>query len=172
MENASSRLDDLHRIATHAGSVRAHYDTFRNILILEDVDQATLDNAIATLPPVQITGEQVSIERERRIEAGFTFNGVAYDSYPPSLQNISGAALLATIAMANGAEAGDLRWHGGASDFSWTAADNSQVPMDAPTMQAFGVAAALHVDAHHRASQALKAMTPIPSDYTSDTYWP
>lgn len=172
MENASSRLDDLHRIAIHAGSQSSHYDTFSNRLVCEDIDQATLDNAIATLPPRVITQEDVNAEWDRRVFGGFEFMGKVFASDIFSMNDICDHALWARDAMSRGAQAGDYKWHEKEEDFAWKAKDGTYMKMDAPTMVSLHVGMTMHKQAHFIAAQAIKAMTPIPSDYTSDTYWP
>lgn len=44
-------MDDLHRIAAHAGSTDCIFRADLDQLVCSDIDQATLDNAVATLPP-------------------------------------------------------------------------------------------------------------------------
>jgi len=114
----------------------------------------------------------VNAERDRRMTAAFAFAGKRYDCDARSLQRITGAATLAGFAMGAGAKAGNLRWHGGAVDFTWIAADNSLTTMDAQTCLAFGNAAATNQSAHIFAGHAIKAVDPIPADYTDDKYWP
>jgi len=114
----------------------------------------------------------VNAERDRRMTATFAFAGKRYDCDAQSLARITGAATLAGFAMGGGAEVGDLRWHGGNADFTWIAADNSLTTMDAQTCFAFGNAAATNESAHIFAGHAIKAMDPIPADYTNDEYWP
>lgn len=114
----------------------------------------------------------VNAERDRRIFSGFTFNGTRFQSRLEDQKRISGAAILAAVASMAGAQPGDLRWHGGYSDFAWIAEDNSLVPMDAQTVIGFGQAAAAHEAAHVFAARALKDSDPIPLDYASDQYWP
>ena len=114
----------------------------------------------------------VNAERDRRMTAAFAFAGKRYDCDARSLQRITGAAALARFAVVAGAEADDLRWHGGAVDFTWIAADNSLTTMDAQTCLAFGNAAATNQSAHIFAGHAIKAVDPIPADYTDDKYWP
>jgi len=114
----------------------------------------------------------VNAERDRRMTATFAFAGKSYDCDARSLQRITGAAALARFALIAGAEADDLRWHGGAADFTWIAADNSMTTMDAQTCAAFGDAAVANESAHIFAGHAIKAMDPIPADYTDDKYWP
>lgn len=123
-----------------------------------------------SVPPV--SPGAVDAERDRRIDGGFHFGGVFYQSRPSDRENIAGASTNALGAIMNGAAAGDLRWHGGASDFVWIAADNSENAMDAQTMFAFGQAAMAHKQSHIFAARALKDASPIPSDYADDAYWP
>ncbi|KQW30747.1 hypothetical protein ASE36_00130 [Rhizobium sp. Root274] len=114
----------------------------------------------------------VNGERDQRIAAGFTFNGVHYDFDSRAKANISGAAQLAFMAIVAGAEAGDPIWNGGVDPFKWIAADNTLVTMDAQTVVEFGRAAAQREQAHIFAARALKDFDPIPLDYTDDGYWP
>ncbi|TNB46797.1 DUF4376 domain-containing protein [Martelella lutilitoris] len=114
----------------------------------------------------------VDAERDRRIAAGFVFNGVVYQSRAEDRENIAGAATAALGAMIDGAEAGDYRWHGGDSDFVWIAADNSTHKMDAVTLYALGQAALAHKQAHIFAARTLKDLSPIPADFAADIHWP
>lgn len=129
---------------------------------------------LATASEAERASLQIAIdaERDQRIAAGFTFGGKLYQSRPEDRENISGAALAALAAQIGGALTGDLRWHGGGSDFVWIAADNSLTPMDAQTMFSFGQAAMAHKQAHIFAARALKDAEPIPADYAEDSYWP
>lgn len=122
------------------------------------------------IPPA--TAADVDRERDRRIEAGFSFGGKLYQSRVQDQKRIAGAGTLALAAIVAGAQVGDLRWHGGETDFVWIAADDSFNPMDAQTCLAFGQAAARHETMHVFAGKALKSMDPIPADYTDDAYWP
>ena len=122
--------------------------------------------------PTPPASDDVDAERDRRISAGFTFAGVAYQSRPEDRENITGASLAALAAMMNGAQPGDLRWHGGDSDFMWIAADNTVHHMDAQTVFAFGQTAMAHQQGIIFAARALKDADPIPLDYTDDAYWP
>lgn len=115
--------------------------------------------------------ELVNAERDRRIDGQFTFNGKAYQSRPEDRENMAGAATSALAAIMKGAEPGDLRWHGGESDFTWISADNTLVPMDAPTMFALGQAAMEHKQRHIFAARALKDGDTIPADFADDKYW-
>ena len=114
----------------------------------------------------------INVERERRLLANFRFAGVAYDFDQVSKTRIAGASLMSFVAMSQGATAGNPYWHGGATPFVWVAADNSLNVMDAQTCFAFGQAAADHDRAHIYAAYALRAMDPVPADFTADGYWP
>ncbi|MBN8241853.1 DUF4376 domain-containing protein [Nitratireductor aquimarinus] len=113
----------------------------------------------------------VDAERDRRINGGFIFEGVEYQSRPEDRENIAGAATAALGAIVAGAQPGDLRWHGGAEDFAWIAADNTMHTMDAQTVYAFGQAAMAHKQAHIFAARTLKDADPIPGDFADDQWW-
>lgn len=125
--------------------------------------------ATSTRPLNSVT---INAERDRRIAAGFMFGGKAYDFDDRAKANISGAAQLAFMAIVAGAQPDDLFWNGGPSPFTWIAADNSLITMDAQTVVEFGRTAAQHEQSHIFAARALKDMEPIPLDYTDDSYWP
>jgi len=128
--------------------------------------------------PHVVTSADVDAERDRRISAGFEFNGVTYQSRLPGGQLsgdwdvITGKAVEALIAVMGGAQPGDLRWSDPGEDFAWIAANNSRVPMDAQTVIELGKAASAHRSAHTFAGSDLKAMTPIPADFRDDKWWP
>jgi hypothetical protein len=100
----------------------------------------------------------LTAERDRRLHADFTFNGVAYQRDPISVQRIAGAAQMATLAIAAGAQPGDLFWHGGEEPFGWIASDDTVTPMDAQTVVAFGIAAAGRETEIIFAARALRQM--------------
>jgi len=131
--------------------------------VVRDKTQEELDTEMEALKV------QINNERDFRIESGFVFGGNTFDSSLNHQKRISGAALLAVI---SGGQAGDYRWHGGNTDFVWITSDNTQVPMDAPTMIAFASTAAEWERAHIFAARVLKDSTPIPNNYTDDVYWP
>ena len=133
------------------------------------VDKAENRPEVIALP---ISPDQVDAERDRRIDAGFTFNGKAYQTRQTDRENIAGAAQIAFMAIVGGAEAGNLRWADPDSDYVWIASDNSLVPMDAQTVVELGRAAAAEKQALIFAARTLKDMDPIPADYTDDKWWP
>ncbi|WP_113154797.1 DUF4376 domain-containing protein [Nitratireductor sp. OM-1] len=114
----------------------------------------------------------IDAERDRRINGGFIFEGVEYQSRPEDRENIAGAATAALGVIMAGAQPGDLRWHGGAEDFAWIAADNTMHTMDAQTVYAFGQAAMAHKQAHIFAARTLKDADPNPDDFAGDQWWP
>jgi len=119
----------------------------------------------------QISARHVNAERDRRLEMDFTFNGKKFQRDQKSLSRISGAASLAGFAIAQGAQPGDLRWHGGEDDFVWIASDNSLMPMDAQTVFAFGQVAANVETRIIFAAKQLREMDPIPDPATWEG-WP
>lgn len=124
------------------------------------------------VPPPPPSTDDVDADRDRRIDGGFTLNGVRFQSRPSDRENIAGASTAALAAIMSGAEPGDYRWHGGDSDFAWIAEDNTLHPLDAQTMFALGQAAMAHKQAHIFAARALKDLDPIPADFADDQYWP
>lgn len=129
---------------------------------------------VTTPPPAAAlpTTEDVNVERDRRLYGTFIFQGKAYDADRDSQMRVAGAALQASIAIAQGAEAGNFYWTGATEPFAWISADGSLTLMDAPTAIAFGQAAAAHITAHIFAARAIKQLDPIPLDYTDPARWP
>lgn len=124
-----------------------------------------------TISDRAITAEMVDAERDRRLDLNFAFNGVSFQRDPVAIRRITGAGALALGAIVAGAQAGDYYWHGGADPFTWIAADNSLVQMDAQTTYAFAAAAAAIETILVFKAKALKEMEPIPADFTDDSYW-
>ncbi|WP_431482120.1 hypothetical protein [Pseudomonas gorinensis] len=122
-----------------------------------------------SIPP---TREQVDAERDRRIDAGVTFDGVLYQSTTTDRENIAGAAQMAFMAVVAGVQPGDLRWSNPDKDFAWICAENTLVPMDAQTVVELGRAAALRKSELIYASRALKDLPEIPENFTDDAWWP
>ncbi|WP_065945736.1 DUF4376 domain-containing protein [Pseudomonas sp. 24 R 17] len=122
-----------------------------------------------SLPP---TREQIDAERDRRIDAGVTFDGVLYQSKTTDRENIAGAAQMAFMAVVAGVQPGDLRWSNPDQDFAWICAENTLVPMDAQTVVEFGRTAALRKSELIYAGRALKDLPEIPENFTDDVWWP
>ncbi|WP_236212725.1 DUF4376 domain-containing protein [Metapseudomonas otitidis] len=123
-------------------------------------------------PIYQPTSGDVDVERDRRIAAGVEFKGILFQSRPSDIESIIGAAQLAVMAMASGAKSNTLRWLDADEDFTWIAADNSFVPMDAITVVEFCKAVVARKQRFVYAGRELKNMDAIPCDYTDDKWWP
>ena len=149
-----------------------HFVTEGSPELCEDgtYSQVWVQVPIPELPPP--TPEEVTEERDRRMRGTFQYLGATFDCDLASLQRITGAATLAGFAIARGAAAGDLYWHGGDAPFIWISVDNVPVEMDAQTTFRFGQVAAENETAHIIAARALKDMEEIPWDYTDDKWWP
>lgn len=119
-------------------------------------------NADPIIPPPPVQRYQVNAERDRRIASGFSFNGMIFQSRPDDLKRIAANGTLALAAIMSGAQ----------TNFTWIAADNTLVPMDAQTATKFSQAAAEWETAHMLAGRVLKKMNPVPQEYTDDAYWP
>jgi hypothetical protein len=134
-------------------------------------DASTGEHRVSEFTPLPTSPGQVIAERNRRITDDFEFMGKMYQRDAASLQRITGAATLAGFAIAGGAKAGNLRWANAAQDFGWIASDNTITPMDAQTCFAFGQAAANVETRLIFAAKRLRAMDPIPADFTDDRWW-
>ena len=124
----------------------------------------------------QISPEQVNDEKERRINGGFIFQGKPYQTDSSSRENIAGAKSMATDAISQGAVEGNYNWQKIVDysidiPFAWITSDNEVVFMDAQTVLKFGYAALAYKQNLIFKALALKAMNPIPTDYTDDKYW-
>lgn len=122
--------------------------------------------------PPPLNKEDVNAERDARIADGMYFQGKFFQSRPEDRENVAGATTWASLALMGGAKPGDYRWHGGAEDFVWIAADNTLVKMDAPTVIEFGKALGAWKSAHIFAARVLKDLPEIPADYRDPKYWP
>jgi hypothetical protein len=132
--------------------------------------------------------DEVDRLREVKINGGFVFGDVLFDSRPENREDIAGAYSLALgVIMSGGGAPGDVYWHVTpdlistspepfAPDlmFVWIAHDNSHVPMDAPTVLAFGAAALVHKKSMIFAAASIKARLRAgePLDYTDPALWP
>lgn len=115
---------------------------------------------------------RIDAERDRRMKAGLAYLGVTFDFDDVSKSRITGMAALAGFAIGQGAQPGDLNWHGQPTPFNWVAQDNTFVPMDAQTVFGLGQAAAIHEMTYIFAARALKDAAVIPTDFTDNAFWP
>jgi hypothetical protein len=132
----------------------------------------TQEEVSAWIAANQVRQHHVNAERDRRLMS-FPFSGKTFDfcDNRGSDINIAGAGTLALAAIITGAQPGNLRWADANVDFTWVAADNSSVTMDAQTCLNFAKQAADWKARHIRKARALKDMSPIPADYASDSRW-
>lgn len=131
------------------------------------------DGTAFTAPPLPpVTKEQVNQERNKRVNAGFTWNGKEFQSDSNSRENISGAATSATAYIVNGGSPDEIYWQSPDTPFIWLATDNTSVQMTPVEVIDFGNTALAHKKAHIFAARTLKDMVTIPTDYTADKYWP
>ena len=133
--------------------------------------------------PPEPTNDQVNAERDRRIDDGIIYDFTAatggligeveFQTDLPSRENIAGAATFAFMAMSQGANTTNLRWASAEEDFTWIAADNSQIPMSAPLCLDFCTKAMSYKSALIKAARILKDADPTPQDYASNNaHWP
>lgn len=157
-----------------SGEVFAYeQDGSQDHLINKDLAPLTTADIEEYLKKVgQLKPTDIDYERDRRLAGGIEFQGTLFQSRPIDRERITEAAQLAFMAVASGAKPGDLRWLEPEQDFTWIAADNTLVPMDAPTVVAFTKAVAARTQALVLAGRRLKDMDVIPSDYTDDKWWP
>jgi len=143
---------------------------------LVDLTKKEIDDFNASMPTAQEIQAQfieaVKAERDRRLPLDFVFQGKLYQRDPASIARISGAGALALGAMVQGAQPGNLNWHGRDTPFAWIASDDTLTTMDAQTCFAFGASAAAVETEIIFAAKALRSMDPIPDDFTDDKYWP
>lgn len=125
---------------------------------------------LATLQAQRLV--QVRAERDRRLGLDFEFNGKWFQRDEKSIARISGAGTLALAAMMQGAQPGDLFWHGREEPFAWIASDDTLMTMDAQTCFAFGrKAAAVETEIIFAAKQ-LREMETLPENFADDQWWP
>ncbi|WP_039017339.1 DUF4376 domain-containing protein [Halocynthiibacter namhaensis] len=118
-----------------------------------------------------VSGADIDAERNRRITAGFNFEGHIFQADPESLANITGATTSAIGALMAGKAGDDVNWADPATPFVWLAADNTLVPMGPAQVVAFGNAAMAHKSQHIHAARVLKNTNPIPANFADDNFW-
>lgn len=123
--------------------------------VIQDLDETTASENLNK--QMAERSALVNIERDRRINQGFEFNGIRFQSRADDRENIKGAVM---IAMYDPTYSSD-----------WIAEDNSTVHMDAPTLFAFGRTAAEHKQYLIFKARQIKDMNPIPADFADDKWW-
>lgn len=108
-------------------------------------------------------GASVNAERQRRIAAGKIIDGVHVTGRDEDARNLMSLTLAAQMRLA----AGD-------TETTTTFRDGGNVDHELTPTQLLSLwqQSAEYVSALYAASWALKAMEPIPVDFTSNDYWP
>lgn len=108
-----------------------------------------------------ITDQDVNVERLRRITAGATFNGILVTGSNDDARNLTNLALAAQLAIASN------------TSTTFIFRDGNNIDHELTPVQMLGLwqQSATYVSKLYEKSWALKAMSPIPSDYTFDSYW-
>lgn len=118
--------------------------------------------------PPTITVDQVVVERERRLGLGFT-----YDFGNDRGQHIIGTSAADMVGWSEVTTATQAAIALGQSGLSLTIKTNTgEVQITAMEWQQILLAATAFRQPIWLASFALQAMSPIPSDYTADVWWP
>jgi hypothetical protein len=114
-------------------------------------------------PPPDPTGADVNAERNRRIVAGKTINGVAVTGRDEDARNLTNLALAAQLRIGSGDTTTTTTFRDGNN------VDHDLTPAE---MLALWQGSAAYVSALYAASWAIKAMDPLPADITDDALWP
>ncbi len=117
------------------------------------------------LEPIAITGDQVDAERERRIALPLTVTlsvgPILIDTDPLSIRNLSGLATVGQyLIMTSSTQTTTFR---DANNTSYTLTPTDLISM--------GLQVAQRLQFVYTKSWALKATTPIPQNYTDDSFW-
>ena len=124
------------------------------------------DGTFTAPPPPDVTSAQVSAERDRRNNLAVTVSLTTGKSFPVDMDgggraNIGDMALMAVIKNSSGIT----------TNFTFRDANNVSQDLTNNEVIEMGMQAAASYDAIYKKSWALKALNPIPQDYTNDTYW-
>jgi hypothetical protein len=110
-----------------------------------------------------ISSEDVNAERDRRIVAGKTINGIAVTRRDEVARNLSTVSIGAQLRVGTGDTTTTTTFRDG---------NNVDHDLTPPEMLALWQASAAYVSALYAASWVIKAMEPIPADYDADARWP
>jgi hypothetical protein len=115
--------------------------------------------------------QKVNKHRNFLLSNGFEFEGMMFDSKDEDRKRISATALLASLAITNGAEKNDFFWHGEEEPFGWISQNNIVILMDAHDMLEFAKTALSHERNIIMSARKLKDMEEIPVDFANGQYW-
>jgi hypothetical protein len=121
-------------------------------------------NVVAFQPPAQaVTSDDANAERQRRIAAGGVINGVRVTGRADDARNLMSLALIAQMRIAAGDTSTPTTFRDG---------DNVDHELTPPQILTMWQESAAYVSAIYQASWDIKAMDPIPADFTADHFWP
>ncbi|MBZ9973522.1 DUF4376 domain-containing protein [Mesorhizobium sp. BR1-1-12] len=109
------------------------------------------------------TRAAVNAERDRRIIAGKTIDGIAVTGRDEDARNLTNLALAAQLRLAQGDATTLTTFRDG------TNTDHNLTP---PQVLSLWQQSATYVSALYAASWTIKAMDPLPADVTADELWP
>lgn len=130
--------------------------------LINDQTQRFVNGALVPYEAV-VTSAQVNAERQRRIVAGKVIDGVHVTGTDDDARNLMSLALGAQMRLATGD-----------NETLTTFRDGGNIDHDLTPAQLLSLwqQSASYVSDLYAASWALKAMEPIPADFTNDSYWP
>ena len=120
-------------------------------------------NVIPPYVPPAPTEVDINSERSRRILAGKDIGGIYVTGRDEDQRNLTNLALAAQVRLAGGDTSTITVYRDG---------NNLDHELTPPQMLALWQAASTYVSDLYAASWALKAETPIPTDYADDQHWP
>lgn len=109
-----------------------------------------------------ISNDDVNAERDRRIIAGKTINGVAVTGREEDARNLTNLALAAQLRLASADTTTTTTFRDGNN------VDHDLTPSE---MLALWQGSAAYVSDLYAASWVIKALDPIPADFDADSYW-
>lgn len=115
-----------------------------------------------TLPALPITGDDVNRERNRRIIACTSINGIVVTGRDEDARNLTNLAFSAQLRLATGDTITTTTFRDG---------NNVDHDLTPPQIITLWQASAAHVSALYQASWSIKAMDPIPADFRDNQYW-
>jgi hypothetical protein len=110
-----------------------------------------------------ISSSDVNAERDRRIVAGKTINGIAVTGREEDARNLTNLALAAQVRIANGDTATLTTFRDG---------NNVDHDLTPPEMLDLWQQSSAYVSALYAASWTIKALNPIPADFDANSRWP
>jgi len=119
-------------------------------------------SAAYTPPPAPITNDDINRERARRIVAGKVIDGVYVTGRDEDARNLTNLMLAAQQRITTGIS----------TPTTYRDGNNVDHPLSPAEIVSLWQQSAAYVEALYAASWALKALDPIPADYTTDQHWP